>query len=449
MDIRKMDFLTTLDDRAAAIVDACSRCGKCVEVCPMPGLTGIDASDPGTIVSGVLDILQTGQGPEASARWADVCSGSGHCISACNDGVNPRFMLSLARRALSKAKPEDDRRDKGKKDFRAMSRGVRVLSRLQLPPELMARLNPSSHPERDEAPDLVFYTGCNMLKTPHIGLLCLDVLESLGVSYEVYGGPANCCGVLQWRPGDDANAGRQAYKTVERFAETKTSEVLSWCPTCQIQFSELSLPSYGSAGAPVFDMTMFPVYLERRLAELKPLMTHPVKKRVALHEHAGGLGVMEAVKTLLSAIPGLELVDLDLPHVGYHLTALRAVPDFKRKLVARELKLAEEAGVTTLAGIYHSDHRELVGHESEWSFEIINYMELIGESMGLYREDVFKRLKAMRDVDAILAETAAMIETHGLDPEEVREVILADIVGDQSLPIDRREHAAILEQPAS
>lgn len=444
MVIEKTDFLTSLDERAAEIVDACTRCGKCVEVCPMPGLTGIDASDPGTIAAGVLDILRTGDGPAASARWAEVCSGSGHCIAACNDGINPRFMLSLARRALKKSQPEEARREAGKKDFRKMSRGVRVLSRLQLPPDLVARLNPSSHPERDEAPDLVFYTGCNMLKTPHIGLLCLDVLERLGISYEVYGGPANCCGVLQWRPGDAANSGRQAYTTLERFAETKTSEVLSWCPTCQIQFGELSLPNFRNDGAPAFDMTIFPVYLARRLAELKPLMTHPVRKRVALHEHAGGLGVMEAVKSLLSAIPELELVDLALPQVGYHLTALRAVPEYRQKLVAKELKLAEEAGVTTLAGIYHSDHRELVGHESEWSFEIVNYMELIGESLGLHREDVFKRLKAMRDVDAILADTAAMIETHGLDPEEVREVILADIIGEQPLPIDRSKHAAIL-----
>ena len=31
-----------------------------------------------------------------------------------------------------------------------------------------------------------------MLKTPHIGLICLDILDRLNVRYEVYGGPANC-----------------------------------------------------------------------------------------------------------------------------------------------------------------------------------------------------------------------------------------------------------------
>jgi hypothetical protein len=165
---------------------------------------------------------------------------------------------------------------------------------------------------------------------------------------------------------------------------------------------------------------------------------------VALHEHPGAIGVVAAVKRVLSAIPGIELVDLDLPQVGYMLTSLRAVPEIRRKLIAMELKAAEDAGVTTLAGIYHADHRELAGHESQWSFEIINFMELIGQSMGLHRDDVFKRLKTMQDVDAILADSADLIEAHGLDPEEVREVVLHDIIGEQHLPIDRRKHAEIL-----
>ena len=108
----------------------------------------------------------------------------------------------MARRALTQANPEPERRAAGKAAFQKMSRGVRVLSRLSLPPDLLEKLSPRSHPERDEVPDMVFYTGCNMLKTPHIGLLCLDVIEALGVTYEVQGGPSACCGILPSRPGD-------------------------------------------------------------------------------------------------------------------------------------------------------------------------------------------------------------------------------------------------------
>ena len=72
---------------------------------------------------------------------------------------------------------------------------VRMLSRLQMPPEVLARVNPK--PQRAPAagpPDVVFYTGCNVLKTPHIALLCLDVLDLLDVDYRVMGGTSTCCG---------------------------------------------------------------------------------------------------------------------------------------------------------------------------------------------------------------------------------------------------------------
>jgi len=308
-------------------------------------------------------------------------------------------------------------------------------------------LSPSSHPDRDEPPELIFYTGCNMLRTPHIGLLCLDVLDRLGVRYEVYGGPSNCCGILQMRPGDDANAGRQAYRTIERFAATGAPEVLSWCPTCYIQFGETTLPSHAGDGEPAFDMNMFAVYLERRLDDLKRLFTHPVPKRVAVHGYPGATGVTRAVETVLAAIPGLELVTLDRPlaDLGYMMNSLRAVPEERRAILAGQLAAAEAAGVTTLAGVYHADHRELCAHESQWSFEIVNFMELVGAAMGCHREDVFKRLKLMGDVDAILADTTDMIAQNHLDLEEAREVILADMLGEQYLPPDRDSHAAYLE----
>ena len=146
----------------------------------------------------------------------------------------------------------------GKEAFKGMTRGVRVLSRLQLAPDLLERLSPSSHPTLTEPPDLIFYTGCNLLKTPHIGLLCLDVLDRLDISYEVYGGPANCCGFFQLGAGDMDTAGRLGFKTIERFAQTKTAEVLSWCPSCHLIFGETHLPSSEAelTAKPSFDLSL-------------------------------------------------------------------------------------------------------------------------------------------------------------------------------------------------
>ena len=442
MTNRVEDFIETLDQRVEDIAAACTACGACADVCPTIDIAGIDGDDREALTAGVRDILRGGAASEASRAWATSCCGSGKCLTVCEHGINPRFMLTMARRAMVQDQAPEERRANGKAAFQKMSRGVRVLSRLSLPPALHARLSPRSHPERDEVPDLVFYTGCNMLKTPHIGLLCLDALDALGVTYEVQGGPSACCGILQTRPGDTENAGRQAFNTLDKLAASKTSQVLSWCPTCQIQFGETMIPSYREVTGSALDMTMFPVYLASRLDALRPMMTQPVKKRVAIYEYAGELGVMDGVRALLGAIPGLEVVEIEASSIGYTSTSLLPLGSYYKDTIQAVLSDAEAAGVDTLVGVYHSDHRELSGHESAWSFDVANYMELVGESMGLARPDRFKELKLMQDVDAIMAASMAMIEAHGLDPEYVRDIVAADMLGDQHLPIDRGLHAA-------
>ncbi|MBI3515120.1 MAG: (Fe-S)-binding protein, partial [Proteobacteria bacterium] len=423
-------FESALDARVDEILDRCTRCGACVEACPMPAPVGLDVSDPKGVVGGVLDILKGGAGTPEAARWAAICSGSGNCIPACHDGVNPRFMLTMARLALQKRKDGPERRRASQASFVQMTRGVRVLSRLQLSPELLARFGPEAAPASDAPPDLVFYTGCNLLKTPHIALLCLDVLDALEINYRVAGGPASCCGVLQTRGGDLAAAGRVAYRTLDRFGGTTTNTVLSWCPTCQVQLGETVLPSRRAQETNPSGLEMEPlvIWLDRRLDELKRLMVHPVNKRVALHDHPGVSGAGAAVRRILEAIPGLDFVDLEQLPVGYMCNTLRPVPAFKRDLHQHLLEAASAAGVDTLAGVYHACHRELCAHERDWPFEVVNFMELIGAAMGLHRPDLFKRLKMLQDVDAVIADSQELIAAHGLDLEEVRSVIIEDML---------------------
>src|SRR5665213_4384577 len=93
-------FETALAARTADMIDACTRCGKCVEVCPVTGQAGVGEAAPDAVIGGVIDILRTGEGPAASQAWAKGCVLSGDCIAACPEGVNPRFLLAMARVAL-------------------------------------------------------------------------------------------------------------------------------------------------------------------------------------------------------------------------------------------------------------------------------------------------------------------------------------------------------------
>ena len=89
----------------------------------------------------------------------------------------------------------------------------------------------------------VFYTGCNVLKTPHIALLCLDIMDTIGTDYQVMGGPTHCCGTAQLRAGDIDTLGRFANNTINKLSQSKTGQVLAWCPSCVMQFGETVLPT--------------------------------------------------------------------------------------------------------------------------------------------------------------------------------------------------------------
>jgi heterodisulfide reductase subunit D len=160
-----------------------------------------------------------------------------------------------------------------------------------------------------------------------------------------------------------------------------------------------------------------------------------VEMRVALHQHPGLAGVMEAAAEILKAIPGVELVDLKQPAVGLQSFNVSVLPAFKRELQLNELQAARDAGVDALVAVYHSDHRELCAHERDWPFRIINLLEVVGESMGLHRHDRYKELKIMQDADQIVAECGDLIARHSLDAGNARSVIVKAMLGDQPLAL--------------
>jgi Fe-S oxidoreductase len=433
-----LSFEAALNDRVSEMLDACTRCGKCVEVCPSARPAGIADADPAAVISGVIDLVRTGDGPEASRRWASACMRSGACIEACDEAVNPRFLLVMARAAMRRNETElAERRRNGVTKYRDTSREVTMLSQLQLDAATLARLGQgaASVAAPEEAPDFIFYTGCNVLRTPHIALLALDIMDHLGVTYQVMGGPSHCCGIQHLQAGDVEMGGRMGTNSIDKMSQSKSGQVLSWCPSCYVQFTETTLPAIErQRGARPFEMNPFILFLKGRLEVLRSSLREPVPLRVALHKHPGVGGIVEAATELLKAVPGIELIDLGQPAVGLQSASLGVLPAYKKELQRAELEAAERAGVDALITVYHSEHRELCAHESDYPFRIVNLLEIVGESMGLARHDRYKELMLQQDADLIVSECRDLIAAHRLDPEAARAVV-ATALGDLPLPL--------------
>src|SRR5437763_11865121 len=142
-------FVDALHGRVEASIDACTRCGKCVAACPMVEPAGIDTGSDGerapAIVAGLIDLIGRGPGTPEAERWAQVCTNSGKCIPACEYGVNPRFLVNMARIAV-KARAGEAAVRRGAQQYSiCMAHRTRVTSRSPLSAEA---LEPAASPLR-------------------------------------------------------------------------------------------------------------------------------------------------------------------------------------------------------------------------------------------------------------------------------------------------------------
>ena len=108
-----------------------------------------------------------------------------------------------------------------------VGRDVEHLSRMQLDRRRCSQrlgqgpMGAASSESDAEPPDFVFYTGCNVLKTPHIALLALDIMDALGVTYRVMGGPTHCCGVVQHARGRRRDLRPRGRETIDKLRRAR------------------------------------------------------------------------------------------------------------------------------------------------------------------------------------------------------------------------------------
>lgn len=87
----------------ARILDACTGCGRCFEVCPMTPFLELQTAEGAAVVEHVLAVVDrrppdpAEPAAEDALRWISGCTGSGLCIPACPVAVNPKMMLRIGR----------------------------------------------------------------------------------------------------------------------------------------------------------------------------------------------------------------------------------------------------------------------------------------------------------------------------------------------------------------
>jgi heterodisulfide reductase subunit D len=263
--------------------------------------------------------------------------------------------------------------------------------------------------------------GCNIMRTPHIALTVMDIFDRLGVDYATVGGGANCCGIKQFRVGLPA-AETVSRNTMDNFAALQPKEVVSWCPTCEIHFTDFGA-DYVEHEFPINHISRF---LIRHLDRLRPLL-RPLPMRVVLEAHAPlhpGDSVTADLTTILSAIPELEVLPTEEHVYGYQCNSIanQAAIDAALESVMTRTR---QAGADVLVSVYHGCHRHLTKEaiRRKEPFEVVNWVSLVCRALGLEHVDRYRGYAMLGEENAILEEALALDAGSGIPIEKLREAI--------------------------
>lgn len=399
------------------ILDACTRCGSCVEVCPVvPFAPGLAQADPKSVVSGVLEFVSNSTPMSANSdTWANQCNGCGDCISACPEGINPRQMLMLASAKI--ASVENATPD----TFRKMARAIRIMVSMQLIPEDVGRL---LQPPKTRDVDVVFYTGCNPIRTPHVLFNVMTMLDVLDINYEVLGGPSACCGIIQskWE-GNLKKGGLISEKTLNRFGNYKPEKVLSWCPSCQLHLGE-TIKGYREVN---FDLDHITKFLVEHEEQLVSRFKTPVEKRVLVHTHRGLSDIGDNVLRLLRRIPGLTIVDV-IEEPGYMCGASGSnkSPELKEHLRVDTVRCSKRDDVNAVVSLFHACHLQLAVDGHKHGFEVVNFTELLVLALGEEPcKDTVEQFRLIEDWREMVREAGPLLKANGInmDPDELAAIL--------------------------
>ena len=279
----------------------------------------------------------------------------------------------------------------------------------------------------------VVWLGCNVLRTVHIVETLDDILKHIGVDYVMLGGPANCCGVQHARRDQPEAGRRMAWSTFDKFELFQPEKLLFWCPSCDHRVAGMGDDVSELVAKRQHVTEFFAEHLD--LFDFKPLEK---PQRVALHTHKGSPQQdidARSTRNLLSAIPGVEVVDVPaMTELGFHCASPEVVkmpPAQLRSILNTSIAEAQSLGVDTLVTIYHACHRELIppsiAADAETAFGPIaveNYLTIVARALGLPEHvDRYKHFVELGDPQQIMAELGPRVAELGLPPHRAEKFI--------------------------
>jgi len=397
------------------IIQCCDLCGICVEVCPAIPLTPLASMPSSEVQEKVIDVLKNAVMSEEADIRAASCTYCALCVDACPQGLNPLHLLEILGIEMVKL---------GQKRYPRMEikLGDRiclicdVLASLQMKPEERRWL--TQVPDNPPQKDFVVFSGCGPVMMTDKMFVMADIFDRLKLNFVMVAGGELCCGgrYLNVNLERAESCNREFVNTLNAF---KPRAVIYVCPECYYQMTQY----YARIHSAPFENEELLHFLCQHIDKLE--LTHPVNKIVTFHDPcslARRIGDTESARRLLSAVPGLKLVEMKHNRgqtICCGAETNRTFPKVSQEMTRLCLEEVAHTGAQVLVDFCQGCLTQFLLEEPKYPFEVQSILAILGEAMGISYEDKLKKFYSSSDLDKDIAEARENIEASSYDFDNV------------------------------
>lgn len=201
---------------------------------------------------------------------------------------------------------------------------------------------------------VLLFFGCTAsydANVRQVAVSTVNILTALGIDYGILGNEERCCGSVLLRMGDPEFT-RIAGQNIAQFNALGIDTLISACSGCFKTIKE----DYPRVGALNFEVMHTAEFFHRLLREGRLNLAHPVERTVTYHDpcHLGrAAGVYDAPRAIMAAIAGLKLIEM--PRSRQYSRCCGAggglksgYPDIQNRMSQARIREAEATGAQEL-----------------------------------------------------------------------------------------------------
>jgi Fe-S oxidoreductase len=399
------------------VLEKCVECGVCAKKCPIIKTTELADVSPPEIQKQIKAYLKTGVTHQTVFNRAFSCMQCFQCVDkCCPEGLDPMAVNEIIKWEYR----QNNVVEMGYGDPKDADSNHRVLAGIQLAVEDYRKI---TMPSVKNSATHVFFSGCNVYYQPEKLLNAMDIMDLITDDYAFVPGLDYCCGNVHIYSGEMQKAGQTSTALIEQLSAYKPTAVIFWCPTCLCRINT----TLSKVHKIPFNMMSFPQFIARNMDMLS--FKNKIEKTVTLHEacKAAFTGLdLTGAREVLQKLPGVNLVEM--PRHGKKTVCCGSgaeafFPDSFETVRDDRLAEASQTGSDMLVDVCHHCHNVFCDHESQLGLEVKNYASLVAESLGMEREDKFKKYKQWGDLNRILDDAQGYIGASPFSQEKIIEVL--------------------------